>query len=171
MGFDSIPTNQARSELLDSKAKQEMVEIGGRLAQIFGMPRSTGQIFGLLYFSSEPLSLNDMCQMLRISKASTSTGTRQLAAWGAIRKVWIPGDRRDFYEATYDLALLIRGSYSNLIKPRLQSSKARLTSLKQNLAEDIQSGVIPKGKEKIIRDRIDTIEKLQKRIDRRLKTC
>ena len=88
---------------MQSKAWQEMVEVGGRICQVLGLPRSTGQIFGLLYLSTEPLSLNKMSAMLGISKASASTGTRQLAAWGAIRKVWVPGERRDYYEVVEDL--------------------------------------------------------------------
>ena len=81
--------------------------------------------------------------MLGISKGSASTGTRQLAAWGAIRKVWVPGERRDYYEVVEDLGQLIRGSYNNLLKPRIQSSKDRLAALKVKLIEDIQSGAIP----------------------------
>ena len=73
LAFDEIPSEQLKSDLLDNKAKQEMVQIGGRIAQILGIPRSTGQILGLLYFSSEPLSLAEMCSMLGLSKASTST--------------------------------------------------------------------------------------------------
>ena len=108
---------------MQSKAWQEMVEVGGRICQLLGLPRSTGQIYGLLYLSAEPLSLNHMSSMLGISKGSVSMGTLQLASWGAIRKVWIPGDRRDFYEVVEDLGQLIRGSYNNLIKTKIESSK------------------------------------------------
>ena len=129
-----------------------MVEVGGRICQVLGLPRSTGQIFGLLYLSTEPLSLNQMSSMLGISKGSASMGTRHLAAWGSIRKVWVPGDRRDYYEVVEDLGQLIRGSYNNLIKPRIQSSKDRLAALKVNLKEDIQSGAIPLKKRRCLRN-------------------
>ena len=149
---------------MQSKAWQEMVELGGRICQVLGLPRSTGQIFGLLYLSTEPLSLNKMSAMLGISKASASTGTRQLAAWGAIRKVWVPGERRDYYEVVEDLGQLIRGSYNNLIKPRLQSSKDRLATLKVNLKEDIQSGAIALEKKEVLEGRIQSLEKVHKRL-------
>ena len=149
---------------MQSKAWQEMVELGGRICQVLGLPRSTGQIFGLLYLSTEPLSLTQMSSMLGISKGSASTGTRQLAAWGAIRKVWVPGERRDYYEVVEDLGQLIRGSYNNLIKPRIQSSKDRLGVLKVNLKEDIKSGVIPFEKKEMLEKRIKTLEKVHKRL-------
>jgi len=143
---------------VQSKAWQEMVEVGGRICQILGQPRSTGQIYGLLYLSAEPMSLIQMSSMLGISKGSVSMGTRQLASWGAIRKVWIPGDRRDFYEIIEDLGQLIRISYNNLIKPKIKSSKDRLDILKFYLGEDFESGVISADKKKILEQRINTFK-------------
>ena len=149
---------------MQSKAWQEMVELGGRIGQVLGLTRSTGQIYGLLYLSTEPLSLNKMAAMLGISKGSASTGTRQLAAWGAIRKVWVPGERRDYYEVVEDLGQLILGSYNNLLKPRIQASKGRLATLKVNLKEDIQSGAIPFKKKEILEKRLHSLEKVHKRL-------
>jgi DNA-binding transcriptional regulator GbsR (MarR family) len=77
--------------MVDSKARREMVESAGTLFQTLNLPRSTGQIYGLLYLSACPLSLADICEMLAMSKGSASTGTRHLCSWGAIRQVWVPG--------------------------------------------------------------------------------
>src|SRR5256885_16551818 len=109
-----------------SRTRREMIEAGGRLYQILGLPRSTGQIYGLLYRSTTPLALDDMVELLGISKGSASTGTRQLTSWGAIRQVWIPGDRRDYYEVVAEVGKLIRGCFTDRIKPRLTSSQNRL---------------------------------------------
>lgn len=160
MAFDTIPTNQARAYLLESVAKQEMVAMGGRLAQIIGLPRSTGQIFGLLYFSSNPLSLAEICRMLGLSKASISTGTRQLLTWGAIRKVWIPGDRRDFYEAVEDFNHLLKGGYRSIIKPRIGSSKSRLDNIETALKNDIKKSSITEEQYHFIHSRLKKIQKL-----------
>lgn len=146
-----------------SQAWQDMIEACGRMCQILGLPRSTGQIFGLLYFSSKPLSLDRMAKLLGISKGSASMGTRQLAAWGAVRKVWVRGQRRDYYEAISDLGNLIRGSYNNLIKPRFTSSRERLDRLRQNLEKDIQSGAISSEESELLRTRLQTLEKLQRK--------
>ena len=140
-----------------------MVEVGGRICQLLDQPRSTGQIYGLLYLSAEPLSLIQMSSILGISKGSASIGTRQLASWGAVRKVWIPGDRRDFYEIIEDLGQLIRGSYNNLLKPKVESSKIRLDMLKSNLGEDFKSGALPIDKKEILQRRINMLEKIHNR--------
>lgn len=164
LSFKNIPDEQASYELVESKAWQEMVEVGGRICQILGFPKITGQIFGLLYLSADPLSLTQLSSMLGISKGSASMGTRQLAGWGAIRKIWIPGDRRDYFEAIEDLGYFIRGSYNNLIKARIQSSKDRIVNIENNLEADIKSGKIPSGKIEILESRIKTLKKTRKRI-------
>jgi len=168
MAFESIPDNKLKAELLSSKAKQEMVEMGGRISQVLGFPRSTGQIFGLLYFSSSPLSMGDICDMLGISKASTSTGTRQLAALGAIRKVWIPGERRDYYEAVDDLVQLFKGSYRTLIKPRVSSSNNRIKNIEDSLKADLHKQLITKEQQKFMNERLGKINKLYGRINKLL---
>ena len=72
LSFKNIPDGQASYEFAESKAWQEMVEVGGRICQILGFPRITGQIYGLLYLSDEPLSLNRVSSLLGISKGSAS---------------------------------------------------------------------------------------------------
>ena len=65
----------------------ELIDVGGRLAQAAGLPRSVGEIYGLLYLSRNPMSAPEIGKALSISKGSVSTGTRQLLALGFIRKV------------------------------------------------------------------------------------
>ena len=167
LSLKNIPKDHASYDLVQSKAWQEMVEVGGRICQLLGLPRSIGQIFGLLYLSAEPLSLNQMSSMLGISKGSASVGTRQLASWGAIRKVWIPGDRRDYYEVIQDLGQLIRGGYNNF-KPKFESSRDRLEMLKLKLSEDFKSGVFPINQKEILEGRINALAKVHNRISRLL---
>ena len=166
MAIDSISNTKSKAELLSSNAKQDMVEMGGRISQVLGFPRSTGQIFGLLYFSSIPLSLGDICDMLGISKASTSTGTRQLAAWGAIRKVWIPGERRDYYEAVDDLVQLFNGSYRTLIKPRIKSSNNRIRKIEDSLKVDLHMQLITKEQQEFMSERLGKIKKIYSRMSK-----
>jgi DNA-binding transcriptional regulator GbsR (MarR family) len=109
---------------------------------LIGLPRSTGQIYGLLYLSLKPLSLDDIVALLGISKASASTGTRHLTSLRIIRQVWVPGERRDYYEAEPDVGALLRAGYSEFVKPRLQSSNKRLQQMTASLEEDLARGVI-----------------------------
>ena len=147
-----------------SKTRRDLIEAGGRLYQILGLPRSTGQIYGLLYLSTKPLSLDDMVAMLGISKASASTGTRLLTSWGAIRQVWIPGHRRDYFEAVAEVGKLINGCFMDRIKPRLASSQNRLELMTDSLDNELEQGVLTGAEHKLCVERLKSLARLQKKI-------
>lgn len=140
-----------------------MIEACARLCQLLSLPRSTGQIYGLLYLSTSPISLDDMVELLGISKASASTGTRQLVHWGAIRSVWVPGDRKDYFEVVSDLTSLIRGGYMNFIKPRMESSGRRLTTMEEHLEEDLKEGLFTADEYKLCTERLKSLGKVHKK--------
>jgi DNA-binding transcriptional regulator GbsR (MarR family) len=141
-----------------------MIDACGRLCQVFGLPRSLGQIYGLLYLAPSPLSLDDIAELLSISKGSASTGTRQLAAWGGIRQVWVLGERRDHFQAEPDLANLLRSSYTDFLKPRLASSQRRLDNLTQTLEEDLHQGALSREEYKVCAERLKQFGNVRKKL-------
>ena len=54
---------------------------------MLGLPKSIGEIYGLLYVTQEALSLDDLVSRLGISKGSTSQGLKMLRKLGAVREV------------------------------------------------------------------------------------
>lgn len=141
-----------------------MIEASGALFQLLGLPRSTGQIYGLLYLSARPLSLDDLVGLLSISKGSASIGSRQLESWGAIRQVWVQGDRRDYFEAVGDLAEILRASYQEFVKPRLNSSEKRLASILEGLEKDLEQGSISREEYKFCSERLRSLLRFQKKV-------
>jgi DNA-binding transcriptional regulator GbsR (MarR family) len=75
-----------------------------------------------LYFSAEPQSLDDLAERLHISKGSASMAVRQLEAWGALRQVWIKGDRKDYYQTTEEFGRIIRKALQDLIGRHMESA-------------------------------------------------
>jgi DNA-binding transcriptional regulator GbsR (MarR family) len=61
-----------------------------------------GRIFGLLYLSPEPMSLDDIAAAVQQSKSNISTTMRGLLEWHLVRRVAVPGSRKDHYEAATD---------------------------------------------------------------------
>jgi DNA-binding transcriptional regulator GbsR (MarR family) len=141
-----------------------MIEACGHLSQLLGLPRSTGQIYGLLYLSVKPLSLDQMVELLGISKASASMGTRQLGTWGAVRQIWVPGDRRDYFVAVVELADLINRGYSNYLKPRFASSRQRIDSMTGLLEEEFRLGQLDSEEYEICHRRLKTLSRVQNKI-------
>lgn len=149
---------------IPSKARQEMIAVGGRFCQQLGLPRTTGQIYGLLYLSLKPLSLDDIAAMLGISKASASTGTRQLLAWGAIRQTWMPGERRDHFEIVEDLSGWIRVVYRDFLKPRLTSSKQRLDSMREFLEDEHRMAMLSPAEYRLCCERLRNLQRIHHKL-------
>lgn len=102
-----------------AEARDNFVEGAGYLALTVGLNRVMGQLYGILFLSSEPLCLDDMAEALRISKGSASVNIRELEKLGVVRKVWIKGSRKDFYEAEFDLEKLTRNAVVAALKKRM----------------------------------------------------
>jgi hypothetical protein len=65
--------------------QNECATFFSEVVQVFGVPKSVGQIYGLLYASPEPLSFSDIVERLEISKGSASQGLQLLRSLGAIK--------------------------------------------------------------------------------------
>lgn len=61
-----------------------------------------GRIWALLYLEPDPLSLDDIAAELQQSKSNISTTIRGLVEWHLVRRVSVPGSRKDHYEAATD---------------------------------------------------------------------
>ncbi len=81
------------------QARDIMIDAFGRVYAMFGMPEVVGRIYGLLFFSDQPLGLEDIASELEVSKATVSIHIRFLEGMKNVRKVWVKGSRRDYYEA------------------------------------------------------------------------
>lgn len=163
-----MPASTANSATTLSRTRLDFIEAAGRLLQMLGLPRSTGQIYGLLHLSPRPLTLDDIAHLLSISKASASTGTRQLVSWHAVRQVWVQGDRRDHFESVSDLRQVIKNVYDSFFLPKLAKSQGRLESILATLETEHQTGTIPPDEYEFCAQRLRHIAGLQGRVTKLL---
>ena len=97
--------------------------------RVLGLPRSIGEIYGLLFISQTPLAIDDLVQRLHISKGSASQGLRMLKSLGAVREAIGGVDRRTYYEPAIELKRLAGGFIREQIRPHLESGKTKITLL------------------------------------------
>lgn len=71
----------------------------GALMEAWGFKRNMGRVWALLYLERVPLSAADLGERLALSTGAMSMLLNELLQWGVIRKTWVPGERRDYYEA------------------------------------------------------------------------
>ncbi len=82
-------------------------DVVGRLIEFWGFKRNMGRIWAVLYLSPEPLSAEDLREALKLSSGAVSMTLNELARWGVVRKVWVQGERKDFYAAEVQLWRMI----------------------------------------------------------------
>lgn len=71
----------------------------GRLMELWGFKHNLGRVWAVLYLAGEPVTAGLLRDRLQLSSGAISMTLTELARWGVARKVWVQGDRRDFYEA------------------------------------------------------------------------
>ena len=145
-----------------SELESEVIALFVRMADVLNLPRSVGEIYGVLFISSDPLCLDDCRVRLNISKGSTSQGLKILRSFGAIRSVYIPGDRKDYYVAEASLRKMASGFASEQIQPHVASGEERLQRIRDLL--DQHDG---EGKEELA-EKIDLLENWQRRAGKAL---
>lgn len=99
--------------------------------RILGLPKSIGEIYGLLFISRRPLALDDFVEQLQISKGSASQGLKVLRTLGAIVESEGPDRRRTYFEADLQLKRLVGGFIREQVRPHLKSGDAKLGEIKQ----------------------------------------
>ncbi|PAD71559.1 GbsR/MarR family transcriptional regulator [Paenibacillus campinasensis] len=115
-------------ELEYDEEKRAFVEKLGVYYEDHGIPRIGGRILGLLLVSNQPVSAEQMANLLKVSRGSVSTNVRLLVSMGLLEKVSVVGDRTDYYsvsESIWDNAIRTRiDGFKNLRKIVEQGLKA-----------------------------------------------
>ena len=106
---------------------RQFIERMGLAMDRLGLTRTFGRVFGLLMVADEPLSLDDMVERLRVSKASVSINARSCEEFGLARRVGKRGDRRDYYELT-------PGSFEEMVARRIKAIDAFVLLANEGLA-------------------------------------
>ena len=57
------------------------------------------RVHAFILLSEEPVDLDTVAAELSISRGNASMSLRELRNWGIIKRVHVPGERRDFYVA------------------------------------------------------------------------
>lgn len=119
--------------------EEGIISIFTDLSELFGNPRSYGQIYGLLFASDEPLTGEEIGRRLGISRGSISQGLRQLEAFGAVIREKSNGVRQARYRARLEMKLLISGFLKERAIPRLESTESRVKTLQRSLTAQAPS--------------------------------
>jgi len=111
----------------------ESIEMFINFFRLIGLPKSVGEIYGLLFISPRPLAMDDLMRDLNISLGAASQGLKLLRGFGAVKTVYAPGDRRDHYVADLQLSRFATGFIKEQLEPRLERSLERIRRMEEQL--------------------------------------
>ena len=130
MGLTADPISENTSLLF---IQREMADIFADLSDLFGNPSSLGSIYGLLFASPHPLSMEEIVERLGVSNGTASQGLRRLVELQAVLPQKEEGERVTRYSAKLELRPFVQIFLKQQLMPRLEQSTSRLAALEGKL--------------------------------------
>ncbi len=135
--------------------KQEFIQDFGEAYYRNGLPTLMGRIIGLLLLVNKPITLDEVTKQLNVSKGPVSQVMRRLRDHHLIQRIWIPGDRKDYYQAEFDIFGNAFHNQVSLMKQNLALADKYKSKLKKTNDNDLDS----------FSERIEEMEQFYKLMD------
>src|SRR3954465_13671291 len=87
---------------------RQFVEHWGMMARAWGINPTMGELFALLYITGSGWAGEGVKDWLRVSRGNVSMNLREVLAWGVVRKLHRPGERRELFHAETEVWTLFR---------------------------------------------------------------
>jgi DNA-binding transcriptional regulator GbsR (MarR family) len=144
-----LPSAARRAAKHDSLSTLEVeaIDLFISFVKLFGLPKSIGEIYGLLFVSPKPVAMDTMMERLSMSKGAASQGLKLLRSFGAVKTAYVAGDRRDHYVADFELSRFATMFIKHELQPHLDSGLARLERMEkilQKLPKDQKAATTPR---------------------------
>ncbi|SFM14985.1 GbsR/MarR family transcriptional regulator [Rugamonas rubra] len=75
----------------------------GEMGSRWGINRTVGQMYALLYVLGRPLNADEIADFLGFSRSNVSMGLKELQSWRLVKLLHQPGDRREYFEPPKDI--------------------------------------------------------------------
>ena len=87
---------------------REFVSHFGEMGSRWGINRTVGQIYALIFISQRALNADEIAEALEFSRSNVSMGLKELQSWRLVRLKHLPGDRREYFESPGDVWEIFR---------------------------------------------------------------
>ena len=121
-----------------TKARDRLIEAGGRTVQELGMGRIVGQILVYLYLNDGERSLDQIGEHLELSKASVSIAARQLESMGFLRRTWKKGDRKNYFRTADNIETALQQGLLTVLFQKIRMLGEELNHVNGLLENEIQ---------------------------------
>ncbi|MGH1404001.1 MAG: GbsR/MarR family transcriptional regulator [Alphaproteobacteria bacterium] len=101
----------------------------GEMGSRWGINRTVGQIYALLYLSPEPLNADQIVEQLGFSRSNVAMGIKELDAMNLVMLRHIPGDRKDYYGTHEEIWDIVRNLVEERRKREIEPTLTMLRSI------------------------------------------
>lgn len=119
--------------------------------RLIGLPKSVGEIYGLLFMAPRPMAMDEIMERLEISLGAASQGLKLLRSFGAVRVVYERGNRRDHFVADLELSKFATAFIKDELQPRMQMASERVKRMEEAMAD------LPEKEQRVLRERIERL--------------
>jgi len=123
------------------KARDRIIDHNSDSQTLLGMNPTVRRLLSVMYYYEKPMTLDDMTELLGMSKASMSNSVRELDEIGLVEKVWKKGVRKDLYKVEEDNYESFFKFYSyhwrKILNPKTISLKKSIDELNELMASDL----------------------------------
>ena len=139
-------------------AKMEFVQSWGILGSEWGIPKSMGQIHALLLSHKEGISAEDVMEGIQLSRGNVNTNLRELIDWGLVTKQSKIGERKEYFQASYDVWSIAKNIVEKRKKKEIEPVQQLLRKLKDQKLEGNKEDV--KHFQKIVKEIDDFVNQM-----------
>ena len=114
----------------------------GDVIEFWGFRKALGRIWTSLFLAADAVAADTLAERLQMSSGAVSMALSELQEWAVVRRVWRPGQRKEFFEAETDFWKMI----SKVVRERerflTESVKDRLTQASAILRQAPQTAEV-----------------------------
>ncbi|RFC64194.1 GbsR/MarR family transcriptional regulator [Fulvimarina endophytica] len=101
----------------------------GEMGSRWGINRTVGQIYAVLFLSEAPLCADDLVTVTGFSRSNVSMGLKELQGWNLVSIRRIEGDRRDYFATPEDMWKIVRTLIAERKKREIDPTLSKLREL------------------------------------------
>jgi len=118
-------------------ARERVIESMEQSAEVYGLSRSAGRIYGVLYFAADPLSIPELVDETGYAKSTVSNVTRTLSRIGLVhRKSSAGGGRRVRFEAEREIWFILQDVFQQYIQREVQTTLRTIRRTEEQVPAD-----------------------------------
>lgn len=135
------------------EARQQFISSWGAFGTHWGINRTMAQIHALLLISADPLTQDDIMELLNISRGNTNMNIRELINWGLVERVLLTGERKEYFTAEKDIWQVVK----KIVKERKKRELEPMLQLLDKL-ENVEGD----KRDKNVRSFVETVSSIKK---------